>query len=74
MQCYIQSLFIIARHIAVSSSDQASLEHRQSVMTVVSCNWGLAALAQAAFRAEKKTPQKTTKPQNKPHTIEKHVN
>jgi len=54
MQCYIQTLFIIARHIAVSSSDQASLEHRQSVMIVVSCNWGLAALAQTAFQRKKK--------------------
>lgn len=54
MQCYIQCLFIIARHIAVSSSGQASSEHRQSVMTVVSCNWGLASLAQTAFQRKKK--------------------
>lgn len=54
MQCYIQSLFIIARHIAVSLSHQASSEHRQSVMTIVLCNWGLAALAETAFWRKKK--------------------
>lgn len=54
MQCYIQSLFIIARHIAVSSSDRASSEHRQAVMTVVSCNWGLATLVWTAFQRKTK--------------------
>lgn len=66
MQCYIQSLFIIARHIAASSSDQASSEHRQPVMTVVSCNWSLAALARAAFQSKKKKRKKKS-------TIEKHM-
>lgn len=44
MQGYIQSLFIIVEHIADSSSNHASAEHRQSVMTIVSCNQGLATL------------------------------
>lgn len=64
MQGYIQSLFIVARHIAVSSSDQAASQHRQSVMTIVSCNWGLAALAWTASQRKK----------NKKSTIEKYMN
>lgn len=55
MQGYIQSLFIIVEHIAGSSSDHASAEHRQSVMAIVSCNQGLATFALTDLQRGKKT-------------------
>lgn len=54
VQGYIQSSFLIVEHIADSSSDHASAEHRQSVMTIVSCNQGLVTLALTDLQRGKK--------------------